>query len=207
MRLTFDLKSNRSNDLKSGIRRIPCIVLEWRKWWNLGILNCWFWIHSVALHPSLQCQLYTNWEICEACEKMTMAKSSYYYPLEVFGVTNTTIWRILNLLLPPLKCSFQDHLWEDKCVIKSTGKKYRSDKTYSNQEKFGGIIYLLKDWETYIVKASEIKGAQGIPRDAIGLESDIQKGLHGICKRSTVKEIKANSQYRYARRVVYQVNY
>ena len=51
MRLTFDLISDWFKDLKYGLKKVPGIVLGWREWWNPGILNCWFWIHYLALHP------------------------------------------------------------------------------------------------------------------------------------------------------------
>ena len=49
--LNFDLRSDRSNDLKSRLKCVPCIVLRRREWWYTGIINCWFWLHSISLHP------------------------------------------------------------------------------------------------------------------------------------------------------------
>ena len=75
--------------------------------------------------PSFQGQGYTEWELCEACEKIILIKSSYSKRHEEFGVPKYTIWCTLNVIFPPLKFSSLKHLWDIIVVDKTTDKIVR----------------------------------------------------------------------------------
>ena len=61
--------------------------------------------------PLLQIQLYTEWDIHASREILIMVNPSYSDIFEELGVPKTTIWRNLDVIFPPLKCSSLKHLW------------------------------------------------------------------------------------------------
>ena len=66
------------------------------------------WFRNHLKLTSIQGHGYTEWEICEACERRILINSSYF---ETFGVPKSTLCRSLNVILPLLKCSSLNHLW------------------------------------------------------------------------------------------------
>ena len=121
--------------------------------------------------------------------------------------TNFTLWITLNIIFPPLKCSFLKHLWDLLGVGKITNKIVREVIAITVVNNITGTkTYLLKYKEAYIVATSEMEGANWLPRDAISHSNELQQVLCGVGKKSIGKEIKHNSTQRYARRFVKQVN-
>ena len=70
------------------------------------------WFRSHFRLPSLQRQVYTEWELHAACERRIMVKSTYAGLLEEFCIPKRTLCRTLNVLFPPLKITSLKHLWD-----------------------------------------------------------------------------------------------
>ena len=60
-------------------------------------------------------------------------------------------------------------------------------------KKRGNKTYPLKDKEAYIVAASEIDGAQGLPRYIQTFTDKLQQVIHGVGGRSIGNDIKTSS--------------
>ena len=74
--------------------------------------NIYRWIRTNINIPSVQGQKYTEWEICQACERRILDKSSYSVILVRFWEPKSTLTYFLKVILPPLKCSSMKHLWD-----------------------------------------------------------------------------------------------
>ena len=64
-------------------------------------------------------------ELCQACERIILDKSSYSEILGNFGVPNSTLTIFLNVIFPSLECSSLKHLWDLMGVGKITKKIVR----------------------------------------------------------------------------------
>ena len=69
--------------------------------------------------------MYTEWELSQARKIRILDKSSYYEILLDFGVPNSTLTYLLNVLFAPLKCSSLKHLWDLMGVGKITKRIVR----------------------------------------------------------------------------------
>ena len=136
-----------------------------------------------------------------------MIKLSYSEILEEFGAPNCTLWRTLNAIFPPLKCSSLKDLWDITGVSKTTKKIVREviAKKVVNKKR-GNKTYLLKDEEAYILATSEIDGAHGPPRDTEILTNEIQQVLHDVGKRKISNGTEAKFSQRYSCRFIQHVN-
>ena len=74
------------------------------------------------------------------------------------------------------------------------------------RQKLGHIYYLLKDEETYIVRATEVEASHGLPRDTTTISGELQQVLHVAGRRDANKTITPDSALRYARRVIVRLN-
>ena len=132
------------------------------------------WVINNLNLPLVQGQVYTEWEISAACERIILIKSSYSYIIEEFGVPKSTICCTLNVILPPLKFSSLKHIWDLIEVGKITKKIVREVIVKTVVKNKNGKTYLLKYKEAYIVATSEINGAHGLPRYIARLSNNIQ---------------------------------
>ena len=73
----------------------------------------------------VQGQTYTEWEICQACEKIILDKSIYSDITGKFGVPKSTLTYFLNLTSLTLKCSSLKHLGDIVGVGKTTKRVLR----------------------------------------------------------------------------------
>ena len=83
------------------------------------------WVRNQIDLPSVQGHVYTEWELCEECQIIILMKSSYSKILEKFGVPKSTLCRSLNVIFPPLKCSYLKHLSDIIVVGKIKNKIVR----------------------------------------------------------------------------------
>ena len=67
-------------------------------------------IYHILL-PSIQNQLYTEWDLRADYKRKIMFNSTYAYLLDEFGVPKNTLRKTLNILFPPLKCTNMKYLW------------------------------------------------------------------------------------------------
>ena len=74
------------------------------------------------------------------------------------------------------------------------------------KNKSGNKNYLLKDKEAYIVAASEIEYAHGLPIYIATFTNELQQVLRVLCKQIVDNWIKPQSAQMYARRVIQHVN-
>ena len=72
-----------------------------------------------------------------------------------FGVPKSTLTYLLNVIFPPLKCSFMDHLWDIMGFGKITKRIVREliEKIVVTKQR-GNKTYPLKDEGEYIVATS-----------------------------------------------------
>ena len=75
--------------------------------------------------PSVQGQIYTEWELRLACKRRILEKSSYSEILVKFWAPKSTLTYFLNVLFAPLKCSSLKHLWDLMGVGKITKRIVR----------------------------------------------------------------------------------
>ena len=73
------------------------------------------------------------------------------------------------------------------------------------KQKLGHKSSHLKDEEEYIVAATEIEGAHGLPRDTNTISNELQQVMHGVGRRESNKTIKSRSALRYACIVITRV--
>ena len=83
------------------------------------------WVRSHLHLPSLQRQLYTEWDIQEACRRRIMVKSTYADILKECGVPKITIFRTFNVLLPPLDCTYLKYLWDLILILDVKNERVR----------------------------------------------------------------------------------
>ena len=151
-------------------------------WCNPTINNRFFFIYHIHI-PSLQHQLYTEWDIRSDFERRIMVKSAYIEFLDEFGVPKITLWYTLNALFPPHKCSSLKHLGDLISVSKVMRQRFREVIFLATiKNTIGRPTNFLRDKEAYIVTTEEIKGAQVLPKYTISLKKDLKKVLHFIGK-------------------------
>ena len=80
-----------------------------------------------------------------------MVKPIYSDLLKEFGVPKTTLCKTLNVLLPTLKCSYLNYLWDLIEVVKLTSQRVIEVIRLTKINKIGRSTYLLRDKEAYIV--------------------------------------------------------
>ena len=83
------------------------------------------WVRYHLCIPYIKHQLYTEWELRESCERRVMVKSTYTDILDECWVPKTNLWRTLNVLFTPLKCSSLKHLWYLAAVGKVKRQRVR----------------------------------------------------------------------------------
>ena len=156
--------------------------------------------------PSFQSHEYTEWELREAGEIRILDKSSYSDILENVGVPKSTLCRSLNVIFPPLKCSYLKHLWDlilvgkitkkiFREVIQKTGIKTKSIKNlpYQGQRSIhcGNIRNICCTWTPKIYNKPHKQN---------------KKVLHYVGKWIISNEVESKSSQGYSRRLIQCVN-
>ena len=77
-------------------------------WWNITIKNRYIWLKTNINLPSVQGQTYTEWELCQECERRILYKSSYSKILVKFGVPKSPLTYFLRGIFLPLKKFFSE---------------------------------------------------------------------------------------------------
>ena len=70
------------------------------------------WVRNNLNLPSVQGQTYTEWELCQTCERRILDKSRYSEIIVKLGVPNSTLTYFLKFIFPPLKCFYMKNLWD-----------------------------------------------------------------------------------------------
>ena len=130
------------------------------------------WVRNHINLPSVQGHRYTEWDLHRARERRIFIKSSYSDILENVGVPKSNLYRSLNIIFPPLICSYLKHLWDIIVVGKITKIIVREViEKIVVKNKSGSKTYLLKDEEAYTVATSEIDGAHVLLRDIVSFNN------------------------------------
>ena len=79
-------------------------------------------------------------------KKMILINSSYYEILEEFWLPNSTLFCIMNIMFPPIKCKSMKHMWDLIGVGKITMKIVREVITLATVKNIPGP-------KTYLVKS------------------------------------------------------
>ena len=126
--------------------------------------HIFIWVINNFNLPSGQGQRYTEWELCQACERIILEKSSYSEILRKFGVPNSTLAYSLNAIFLSLKFSSLKHLWYiigvgeiTKRIVREVMDKYLLRKRWKQKSPSQGqrSIYcgnILNIWYTWTPK-------------------------------------------------------